>query len=479
VVAKWLPAILATGETPKYIADMRTKITKRAVDQLSAGEPDKILWDSELKGFGVRCRESGAKHYVLKLRIAGRQRWLTIGRHGSPWTADGARREATRLLGLRAAGKDPASERDRQKGVITVAELGSRFLNDYVPQHCKATTAGEYSRSVELFISPALGSRRLSDLLRADVAQFHHELRDRPYQANRALGVLCKMMNLAEEWGLREDGSNPCRHVKRYRERRRERYLSREELQRLGAALVEAQNAGIETPFALAAIGLLLLTGARLTEILTLRWDYVDLEKAVLRLPDSKTGAKPIYLNDAAIKLLRTIPRMAGNPFVIAGRKPGSRLVNLQKPWRRIRAMAGLGDVRIHDLRHSFASVAAGAGMSLPVIGKLLGHSQPVTTARYAHLAADPVRAASNLIGNEISAAMKKRRHRTASPFDVTTTPSYPLPNCVASVSEKDNSAYRRRGNAPAGGAFPKDKQGLPHPPRLKVAYGQSKNTDS
>lgn len=172
------------------------------------------------------------------------------------------------------------------------------------------------------------------------------------------------------------------------------------------------QSGVTEAPFALAAIGLLALTGARLTEILTLRWDYVDLANAVLQLPDSKTGAKPIYLNDAAIKLLRTVPVMAGNPFVIAGGRPGARLINLQKPWRRIRAAAGLDDVRIHDLRHSFASVAAGAGMSLPIIGKLLGHSQPVTTARYAHLGADPVRAAANLIGNEISAAMKRHRMR-------------------------------------------------------------------
>jgi integrase len=167
------------------------------------------------------------------------------------------------------------------------------------------------------------------------------------------------------------------------------------------------QKERTETPFALAAIGLLVLTGARLMEILTLRWDHVDFANAVLRLPDSKTGAKPIYLNDAAINLLRKIPRMTGNPFVIVGGKPGSRLVNLQKPWRRIRAATNLNDVRIHDLRHSFASVAAGAGMSLPVIGKLLGHSQPATTARYAHLAADPVRAASNLIGDKITSIMK------------------------------------------------------------------------
>jgi integrase len=219
------------------------------------------------------------------------------------------------------------------------------------------------------------------------------------------------MLNIAEEWGLRPDGSNPCRHVKKYREDKRERYLTKEELQCLGTALDDAKHNQTESPFVIAAIGLLVLTGARLTEVLTLKWDYVDLENAVLRLPDSKTGAKLIYLNDVAVKLLRAMPRMAGNPFVIAGGKPGARLVNLQKPWRRIRAAASLPDVRIHDLRHSFASVAAGAGMSLPVIGKLLGHSQPVTTARYAHLAADPVRAASNLIGNEISAAMQKRRH--------------------------------------------------------------------
>jgi integrase len=390
---------------------MKTKITKRAVDQLAPGRRDLLRWDAELKGFGVRCRSSGAKYYVLKMRIGGRQRWITIGRHGSPWTPDQARAEALRLLGQKATGKDPATERDHQKGIITVAALGQRFLTDYIPQHCKQSTAYEYKRAVELFINPALGPHRISDLQRADVTKFHYDLRDRPYQANRALGVLSKMFHLAEEWGLRPDGSNPCRHVKKYREHKRERYLTNQELQRLGAVLTTAQTQQTESPFVIAAIGLLVLTGCRLTEILTLRWDYVDLENQVLRLPDSKTGAKLVYVNDAAIKLLRAIPRMAGNSYVIAGKNQGARLINLQKPWRRIRAAANLDNVRIHDLRHSFASVAAGAGMSLPVIGKLLGHTQPVTTQRYAHLAADPIRAASNLIGNQISAAMKMRRH--------------------------------------------------------------------
>jgi integrase len=382
------------------------RITKRAVDQLSAGQRDNILWDADLRGFGIRCRLSGAKHYILKMRVGGRQRWLTIGRHGSPWTPESARREALRLLGLKAAGQDPATARDRQKGALTIAELGTRFLSEYVAHHCKPKTAEEYARALERHINPALGRHRIGDLARADVGRLHHQLRDRPYQANRSLAVLSKMMNLAEAWGLRPDGSNPVRHVRKYREDKRERFLTPEELRRLGAVLASIQADGSESPFAIAAISLLVLTGARLTEILTLKWEYVDLERQVLRLPDSKTGAKVIYLSAPAIKLLRTMPRMEGNPYVIAGKKDGARLINLQKPWRRIRALAGLDDVRIHDLRHSFASIAASAGMSLPMIGKLLGHNQAATTQRYAHLAADPVRAAADLVATEITAVM-------------------------------------------------------------------------
>lgn len=385
---------------------MRQKITKRVVDGLTTKSGQAVVWDTELKGFGVRCRPSGAKYYVIKFRSGGRQRWITIGRHGSPWTPDTARADAMRQLGLKAGGKDPASERDNQKGIITIAELGARFLKDYVPQHCKASTASEYKRAVELFINLELGHHRISDVMRADVARFHHDLRNLPYQANRALGVLSKMMNLSEEWGLRPDGSNPCRHVKKYREQKRDRYLSTEELQRLGQTLSQIQRDGSEDPYVLAAIGLLILTGARLREILTLQWGQVDFTNSVLRLSDSKTGPKLVYLNVNAINLLQSLPREQNNPHVIVGRKPSAHLVDLQKPWQRIRAKAGLVDLRIHDLRHSFAAVAAGTGMSLPMIGKLLGHTQPITTARYAHLAADPMRAAAELIGDKITTLM-------------------------------------------------------------------------
>ena len=228
----------------------------------------------------------------------------------------------------------------------------------------------------------------------------HQDMQATPYQANRTLAVLSKMFNLAELWGMRPDGSNPCRHVKRYKERKRERFLSDTEYARLGSALRDAEVS--ETPSSVAAIRLLMLTGCRLSEILTLRWDCVDLDVGRLNLRDSKSGAKIVHLGEPAIEVLRGVHRVDGNPWVIAGRRRGGHLTDLQTPWRRIRARAGLDDVRIHDLRHSFASGGLLVGEGLPMIGKLLGHTQVQTTARYAHLAADPVKAAADRISERI-----------------------------------------------------------------------------
>jgi integrase len=232
---------------------------------------------------------------------------------------------------------------------------------------------------------------------------------DKPYQANRVLAFLSALFNWAEKHGLRPDGSNPCRHVEKYREGRRERFLSQAELGRLGDALREAEQDKSCSPWVVAAIRLLTFTGARRNEILTLRWEHVSEEHESLFLPDSKTGRKAIHLNAPALALLQAIPRLEGNPYVICGEKAGQHLVNLEKPWRRIRKAAKLEDVRLHDLRHSFASVAASGGQSLILIGKLLGHSQPATTARYAHLADDPIKAASEAVGGRIAAAMDGR----------------------------------------------------------------------
>ena len=220
------------------------------------------------------------------------------------------------------------------------------------------------------------------------------------------MSALSKMFTLAEEWGLKPDGTNPCRHVKKYKEKPRERYLTTEESQRLGRVLNEAK--GTEDPFMLAAIWLLILTGARFSEIRTLKWDYVDFDHSLLRLPDSKSGAKPIYLGAHAVTLLKNIPRIGNNPFVILGRMQGQPASHgfIHETWDKIRLKANITDVRIHDLRHSFASTAVSNGMSLHMLGKLLGHRKAETTMRYAHLAADPMKNASDLVGNEIAALM-------------------------------------------------------------------------
>ena len=263
----------------------------------------------------------------------------------------------------------------------------------------KARSADEDRRMVERFVLPALRNRKVADVTRADIVRLHHSLRETPYQANRVLALLSKMMPLSEKWGLRPDGSNPCRHVEKFKEAKRERYLSADELARLGDVLTERERMATEAPSVVAAVRLLILTGCRLSEILTLQWPHVDFAGACLRLPDSKTGAKTVHLNAPALALLAAMEREEGSAWVIAGGKPGTHLVNLQKPWGRIRAAAGIADVRLHDLRHSFASVAVGLGEGLPMIGKLLGHTQTQTTARYAHLAADPVKAATERVG--------------------------------------------------------------------------------
>ena len=279
-------------------------------------------------------------------------------------------------------------------------------MAEHVRPKLKASTAEGYQRVARLYALPSFGRQSIGQVKRADIARLHHEMRAKPYQANSTLAMLSKFFGWAEMHGLRPDGSNPCRHVEKYREKRRERFLSQAELGRLGDALRIAERDKSSSPWVIAAVRLLTFTGMRRNEILTLRWEHVSEERESFCLPDSKTGQKVVHLNAPALAVLQSIPRLALNPYVICGEKPGHHLVNLEKPWRRIRKAAQLDDVRLHDLRHSFASVAASGGQSLIVIGKMLGHSQPATTARYAHLADDPVKAASNAVGRHIAAAM-------------------------------------------------------------------------
>jgi integrase len=271
---------------------------------------------------------------------------------------------------------------------------------------CKPTTQSEYRRSVELFIDPFLGKQRIRSVTTADVAELHGSLSHIPYQANRTLGVLSKMMSLAEIWGLRDRHSNPCEDIQRYPKHKRERFLSLKEVKALGRALDAAESDGSEGKYACTAFRLLLLTGCRLSEIQRLRWEHVYLDEGELRLPDSKTGAKTVHLGAAAIALLRSLPRVEKNAFVIAGKNSGWYLTDLQRPWRRIRSVAVLNEVRVHDLRHTFASGGLAVGEGLSMIGKLLGHTQVQTTARYAHLAADPVKQAADKIAERLAGAL-------------------------------------------------------------------------
>ena len=296
---------------------------------------------------------------------------------------------------------------------------------------------------------PILGGFKAANVARRDIAKLHHDLRATPYQANRVLAVLGKMFTLAESWGIRPYGSNPCRGFEKFPEAKRERMLSPVEIATLGDSLAALDG----SPYATAAIRLLLLTGARRSEILDLQWTWIDPARGEARLPDSKTGAKTIHLPPPTLEVLADLPRVMGNPYVVAGVKKGARLVNIAKPWAKVRAVAtvklwgasedqavaslvadllkqfgreptipecraaaknrqiklpeGLERLRLHDLRHAFASTAASSGMSLLIIGKILGHTQASTTQRYAHLQADPVKAAAGAVAGKIADAMK------------------------------------------------------------------------
>ena len=279
----------------------------------AADGAETVLWDSELKGFGVRVQKGGTKSYVLHYRVGtGRGaplRKLTIGKHGSPWTPETARREAKTLLGVIEDGADPAADKLSRREAPTIAELAERFLAEHAEAKRKGSTAAEYKRLLDKIILPALGKRKVADVTRADVTKLHHANRAAPYQANRVLAVLSKMFNLAERWGWRPDGSNPCRHVEKFAERKRERMLSPAELARLGDAL--AAHGG--SPYAVAAVKLLVFTGARLGEVLGLRWEWIDFERGEARLPDSKTGAKTLHLPPPALAVLAALPRLDGN----------------------------------------------------------------------------------------------------------------------------------------------------------------------
>jgi integrase len=308
----------------------------------------------------------------------------------------------------------------------TVAELADRFMADHVLAKRKAGTAELYRDILDRILKPAVGTTKADKLTRLQVGRLHSSLADTPFQANRVLAVVGSMYAFAGRVGIVPEGTNPARGIDKFKESRRERFLTGEELERLGSAIREAETNGIPwsvdenkptakhvpkvkrstriAQSAAAALRLLLFTGCRLREILHLRWEHVDFERGCLFLPDSKSGRKTVILNAPSLAVLNAMERVG--PHVVPGDDPEKPRHGLKRPWDAVTKRAGLTGVRLHDLRHTYASFGAGGGLGLPIIGRLLGHMQPATTARYAHLDNDPLRRASEAIAGRIAAAL-------------------------------------------------------------------------
>jgi integrase len=411
---------------------MRTRITKRLVDSLKPTESDYYAFDTDTIGFAVRVRATGGMSYIVQYKAgSGRgapTRRVTLGAIGK-MTPEQARKAAEKVLGSVAHGEDPAAHKAALRRSQPLSDLIDAFLAEHAEAKRKASTAAWYRHGFERVVKPALGHMKPDKVNRQDIVRLHSSLRDTPAQANRVLARIGALYGWAAKAGYVPGGCNPARGIEKYRERARERFLTSEELTRLGNALRAAESIGLHwtvneaspmakhlpkpdkrrtrlDPFAVAAIRLLILTGARLREILDARWEHVDFERGILFLPDSKTGRKPVYLSAPALEVLASLPRLEGNPHIIAGLKDGAPRADLKKPWAAVTRAAGLEGLRLHDLRHSFASIGAGASLGLQIIGKLLGHTQAATTSRYAHLDADPMRRAVETIGATIAAAM-------------------------------------------------------------------------
>lgn len=401
------------------MAKSNVRITKRVVGDLKAAEKERFVWDSELIGFGVRVSPKGLITYVYQYFLEGRTRRFKIGTHGAPWTPETARQEATRLAGLAVSGDDPQQAKIEERKAMTVAQLCDLYLTEGLLTR-KESSVKAARCDIENHIKPLLGRRKVVSLERSDLEGMLGDIaagktartqklgfrslarvRGGKGAASSALTVLSAALGFGVTRKVRTD--NPAAGIRKFPSKKIERFLSPAELAHLGEALSAASALGVESPYAIAALRLLILTGCRKNEILTLKRAHVDVYHRCLRLPDSKTGSKIVHLGAPAIKVIGAIDEVARNPYLLPGKRDGTHVTDLQSSWERIRKTAGLEDVRIHDLRHSFASMGAASGDSLMVIGALLGHRSAKTTERYTHLADHPVKAAADRIADEIA----------------------------------------------------------------------------
>jgi integrase len=385
-------------------------ITKREIDAAEydrSGPGQQILYDGDLPGFGIRLYPSGKKAFVLRYRNAGGQlRFLTIGQYGV-LTLVQARDLARRALMEAKTGSDPAEERQEARSALSFAEFAKIYIERYARPHKR--TWDEDQQRLEKWHLPAFGSKKLADIKRLDVQALHLKIGEKyPYGANRNLALLSKIFSLAIEWGyLPEGASNPARKgIRKFKERSRDRWVKPDELPRLMKAIE-----GEPSVYIRGALLLYLLTGARKTEILSARWENVDLERAELRLPDTKAGRSHVIpLSRPAVAIFRELPHESNNPHVFPGRRSGQPLNNISKAWSRIRKESDLEDIRLHDLRRTVGSWLATSGASLPLIGKILNHSNVSTTSVYARLSEDVARTALEGHGEKIMGNGKTNR---------------------------------------------------------------------
>jgi integrase len=362
-----------------------------------------MVWDSIVPNLALRVTPQGSKSFVvLYTSPTGRQRWFTVG--GFPKiTIEQARAAAKGINGAVAKGNDPSGQKIKLRSAMTLDEFWEVYMADYAIPVKKASTVRNDRYNYASHIGPRLGRRLLSEITRGEVDQFHKSLYKTPHQANRVLALLSGVFRVALDWDERDAMlGNPAKGIKKFPESARKRYLSADELIRLGRTLADLVSENAIPPEAAEAIRLIALTGCRRGEILGLKWGEVNLSSGTLHLEDSKSGPKDVYLSRPAIELLAGLKRHESG-YVIPSQREGKHRVCIKKPWSAVCERAGLADLHIHDLRHSFASFGVGLGATLPVLGELLGHKQSRTTQRYAHVANDPLRAAAESIGSHVA----------------------------------------------------------------------------
>ena len=391
---------------------MTAKLSKKMIDAFEATGKLEYLWDAEVKGFGVVITPAGSKSFILNYRNQdNRSRRKTIGKYGK-LTVEQARDIARDLTYRIAKGDDPVQQDEWQRSQPTFEEVAKRFLDDHSAIRSRPATHASNVQILAHMLIPHFGKMKIRSIERKDIYDYLAKNRQRPIGANRSLACMSSIMSKAELWGYRDRNSNPCFGVERFPENRRERFVSEQEFAALESAMQRAERNLTESPHVLAMFRIMMHTGCRPGEARHLKWDYVDLNNRVIRLPKEATKEKrpkTLFITPYIEGVLKNIRRMEGNPYVIVSeRNDGKPIADVKKPWDRIKKAAGITtELHLHDLRHSHASMANALGYSLPMIGALLGHTQAQTTLRYAHLATDHLRQAAEDISNRIAGVAK------------------------------------------------------------------------